>query len=45
MAQPITPSGFKSGIRDNHHRGTVGDFLRGEQRPGADLGSVTKNGL
>ena len=30
-----------SGIRDNHRRGTVGDFLRAELKAGADLDIVT----
>ena len=30
-----------TGIRDNHHRGTVGDFLRTELKAGADLDLVT----
>lgn len=30
-----------SGIRDNHSRGTVGDFLRTELRAGADLDIAT----
>jgi hypothetical protein len=30
-----------SGIRDNHTRGTVGDFLRQQLKPGADLDLVT----
>ena len=30
-----------SGIRDNHSRGSVGDFLRQQLRPGADLDLVT----
>ncbi|MEY3275484.1 MAG: hypothetical protein RL153_750, partial [Verrucomicrobiota bacterium] len=30
-----------SGIRDNHQRGTVGNFLRHHLRPGADLDLVT----
>jgi phosphatidylserine/phosphatidylglycerophosphate/cardiolipin synthase-like enzyme len=32
---------ISSGIRDNHLRGTVGDFLRTELRAGADLDVVT----
>ncbi len=37
------PSGLPSlsGIRDNHSRGTVGDFLRAELKAGADLDIVT----
>jgi len=31
----------QSGIRDNHARGSVGDFLRQELKPGADLDLVT----
>ncbi len=30
-----------SGIRDNHGRGTVGEFLVSQLRPGADLDLVT----
>lgn len=30
-----------SGIRDNHQRGSVGDFLRQQLKPGADLDLVT----
>ena len=30
-----------SGIRDNHSRGSVGDFLRQQLKPGADLDLVT----
>ena len=30
-----------SGIRDNHSRGSVGDFLREQLKPGADLDLVT----
>jgi SNF2 family DNA or RNA helicase len=30
-----------SGIRDNHLRGSVGDFLRAQLKPGADLDLVT----
>lgn len=37
---PLTP-GFPSGIRDNHQRGSVGDFLHAELRAGADLDIVT----
>jgi hypothetical protein len=29
-----------SGIRDNHHRGTVDDFLRAELKAGAGLDNV-----
>lgn len=36
---PATP--FASGIRDNHDRGTVGDFLRAHLGPGANLDRVT----
>ncbi|WP_043588391.1 helicase-related protein [Geminisphaera colitermitum] len=32
---------ISSGIRDNHRRGSVGDFLRAELRAGADLDIVT----
>jgi phosphatidylserine/phosphatidylglycerophosphate/cardiolipin synthase-like enzyme len=32
---------FPSGIRDNHHRGSVADFLRQQLKPGADLDLVT----
>ncbi len=31
----------KSGIRDNHSRGSVGDFLRQHLKAGADLDLVT----
>ncbi|MBE7537698.1 MAG: ATP-dependent helicase [Opitutaceae bacterium] len=37
---PPTPSP-QSNLRDNHHRGTVGDFLRENLRAGADLDLVT----
>ena len=37
---PSGPHSF-SGIRENHSRGTVGDFLRSELRAGADLDIVT----
>ena len=37
---PPSPS-ISSGIRDNHNRGTVGDFLRAELRASADLDIVT----
>jgi SNF2 family DNA or RNA helicase len=36
---PISPA--HSGIRDNHSRGTVGDFLRAELKAGADFDIVT----
>jgi hypothetical protein len=36
---PQAPS--NSGIRDNHSRGSVGDFLRQQLKPGADLDLVT----
>ena len=32
---------IQSGLRDNHNRGTVGDFLRKQLKPGADLDLVT----
>lgn len=32
---------FQSGIRDNHARGTVGEFLCQQLSPGADLDLVT----
>lgn len=35
------PHVLASGIRDNHNRGTVGDFLRKELTAGADLDIVT----
>lgn len=35
------PQQNHSGIRDNHARGTVGDFLREQLKPGADLDLVT----
>jgi len=35
-------SGFRtSGIWDNHHRGLVGDFLRGKILEGSDLSFVS----
>jgi superfamily II DNA or RNA helicase len=37
MSNPV----MSSGIRDNHKRGTVGDFLRQQLRPGAGLDLVT----
>ena len=30
-----------SGIRDNHHRGTVGDFLKAKIQPGSTLSIVS----
>ena len=30
-----------SGLKDNHRRGKVGDFLRGKLRPGAELSFVS----
>lgn len=38
MNEPRQPH---SGIRDNHARGSVGDFLRRQLKPGADLDLVT----
>ena len=38
---PSTDPHIYSGIRDNHRRGTVGDFLRTELRAGADLDIVS----
>ncbi|MFM9956165.1 MAG: phospholipase D-like domain-containing protein, partial [Opitutaceae bacterium] len=38
---PSTDPHIYSGIRDNHRRGTVGDFLRTELCAGADLDIVT----
>lgn len=32
---------MQSGIRDNHHRGSVGEFLREHVRPGAQLSIVS----
>ncbi len=39
MQAPPTP--LSSGIRDNHARGSVGDFLRQHLKAGADLDLVT----
>ncbi|TVR49585.1 MAG: ATP-dependent helicase, partial [Puniceicoccaceae bacterium] len=38
---PTTPSSNHHGLRDNHSRGTVGEFLRHHLKPGADLDFVT----
>src|SRR5579862_8900520 len=38
-APPAVPA--NSGIRDNHHRGRVGDFLRERIRPDAALSFVS----
>lgn len=35
------PQQNHSGIRDNHDRGKVGDFLREQLKPGSDLDLVT----
>ena len=32
---------FQSGIRDNHDRGTVGDFLKDKIEPGSKLSIVS----
>ena len=37
----MSPLSSNSGIRDNHSRGSVGDFLRQQLKPGADLDLVT----
>jgi SNF2 family DNA or RNA helicase len=37
----MTPAPVRSGIRDNHRRGSVGDFLRAQLKAGADLDLVT----
>ena len=37
----MSPPSSDSGIRDNHSRGSVGDFLRQQLKPGADLDLVT----
>ena len=37
----MPPAASISGIRDNHSRGSVGDFLRQELKAGADLDLVT----
>lgn len=37
----MPPTPVTSGIRDNHSRGSVGDFLRQQLKPGADLDLVT----
>jgi hypothetical protein len=37
---PPSPANF-SGIRDNHSRGSVADFLREKLTPGSDLDLVT----
>ena len=36
-----TTGTYPSGIRDNHHRGSVADFLSQQLKPGADLDLVT----
>ena len=41
MANRIPITANSSGIRDNHRRGVVGDFLRQHLQPGADLDLVT----
>jgi hypothetical protein len=40
MTTPIPPS-LRSGIRDNHNRGTVGDFLKLNIEPESDLSVVS----
>lgn len=37
----MPPATISSGIRDNHSRGSVGDFLKQQLRAGADLDLVT----
>jgi hypothetical protein len=37
----MSPLSSNSGIRDNHSRGSVGDFLRQQLKPGANLDLVT----
>src|ERR1051325_4653350 len=37
----MTKQPIPSGLRDNANRGTVGDFLRQQLKPGADLDLVT----
>ena len=37
----MPPAASISGIKDNHSRGSVGDFLRRHLKPGADLDLVT----
>lgn len=37
----MPPAASNSGIKDNHSRGSVGDFLRQHLKPGADLDLVT----
>lgn len=39
--QPILPRGFVSGIRDNHTRGSIGDFLKSKIVPGSKLSFVS----
>jgi superfamily II DNA or RNA helicase len=39
--QPILPRGFVSGIRDNHTRGTIGDFLKEKIVAGSKLSFVS----
>ncbi len=36
-----TPKGIQSGIRDNYHRGTVGDFLKQKIKDGSHLSVVS----
>jgi phosphatidylserine/phosphatidylglycerophosphate/cardiolipin synthase-like enzyme len=39
--QPILPRGFVSGIRDNHTRGSIGEFLKSKIVPGSKLSFVS----
>ncbi|MGH9914522.1 MAG: hypothetical protein ACRD63_04440, partial [Pyrinomonadaceae bacterium] len=39
--QPILPRGFVSGIRDNHTRGSIGDFLKNKLAAGSKLSFVS----
>jgi len=41
VSKTSTPPVPASGIRDNHTRGTVGDFLQDKIQPGADLSVVS----
>ena len=41
MTQIPPSTANTSGIRDNHQRGKIGDFLRGKIAPGADLSFVS----
>ena len=40
-AQPALPYTTASGIRDNHHRGSVGDFLKENIQAGTDISVVS----